>query len=93
MHTKKSFVADFFCLLPVLPAGTFTSVFKDNKALGSQKTEEIMDVFLVEVKERPGRPKTYGSYGSGSETLVGTQIIIPIIFNKRWQSSLVRRNA
>ncbi len=60
----------FFCLL--LFKGTFTSFFKDKKS--SHKTVGI-NVFLYYFclmieGSGSGRTKTYGSYGSGSATLV-----------------------
>jgi hypothetical protein len=67
--------------------GTFTSVFKDSKSLGSNKRVEIK-VFLIfcllmegsgsrQIIPDPGVPKTYGSSGSG--TLVQTHQLFYVL--------------
>jgi hypothetical protein len=79
MPTKNSFFK-FFCIL--LFEGTFTSVFKDKSKKGqnSRKYKSrffLLFCMLIRIRtnnDGSGWPpkKTYGSYGSGSTTLVSS---------------------
>ncbi len=71
-ETKKiRFFSEFFCLLPILHAGTFTSVFKDSKdcmfveGSGSGSAQKITD-------QDPGGPKKTFYSVSGTLPVPGT---------------------
>ncbi len=80
MRSGYTFSRFFFCSF--LTVGTFTAVFKDNKSIRNHKTAEIRVLFSLDngmirirtnkiiTSPNPGGPKSYGSYGSGSGTLL-----------------------